>query len=261
MKTTIKKLLCVAVAAALGTTSGASWAGAVVGATEFTQIANNIQLLISYVEQAQQTVHQFNQYQAMLRNLQRSTPSSVLNQAAANLWQDQNMLQTFKTLQSIVIDGQKIDYTLQNQDQQFKRLHPGYGAAGTATDFKNAYRNWSDNTLGAVKNSLALAGAHAQNFSQEQDMVNELQSRAQTADGQMQALKAGSDIGVAMVGQMQQLKQLQIAQMTAQGQFVAGQQDRVDMESGQWRDYMNGMKRTRVRTIKEIESGVPPQQQ
>lgn len=36
------------------------------GATEITQIANNTQLMMSYVEQAQQTITQFNQYQTML---------------------------------------------------------------------------------------------------------------------------------------------------------------------------------------------------
>lgn len=200
-------------------------AGAVVGATEFTQIANNYQLLFSYAEQAQQTVHQLNQYNTMLRNLASTTPSSLLNQQAALLWSDQNMTKTFRDLRTLVMNGEKVSYTLQNQDQMFKRLHPGYGSEFSS---KNEYQSWSDNTHSSVRNALAVAGAQSESFSSEQDVVRELQLRSQSADGQMKALQAGNDIGVAMVGQMQQLRQLQIAQMTAQNQFMSKDTSVVD---------------------------------
>ncbi|MGP8437796.1 P-type conjugative transfer protein TrbJ [Paraburkholderia fungorum] len=200
-------------------------AGAVAGATEPTQILNNIQLTASYAQQAQQTVTQINQYEAMLQNLMTSTPSELLGQAAGALWNDNNMTQTFKNLSTIVQGGQKIAYTLQNTDQLFHNLHPGYGSA---FDFQNGYRNWSDNTLSSVQNALSLMNAHASNFANEQTMVKELQTRSQSAVGQMQMLKAGNDIGVAMIGQMQELRQLQSAQIQQQGAFIAAQQSRTD---------------------------------
>lgn len=217
MKRKVKILAVMCMAAAAGMAQNAN-AGAVVGATEFTQIANNIQLLLSYVEQAQQTVHQLNQYNTMLRNLATTTPSSLLNQQSRMLWNDQNMTQTFRDLRTLVVNGQKVSYSLQNQDQMFKRLHPGYGSEFSS---KNEYQSWSDNTHSAVRNALAVSGAQSESFSSEQDVVRELQLRSQSADGQMKALQAGNDIGVAMVGQMQQLRQLQIAQMSAQNQFMS----------------------------------------
>ncbi|WP_161790900.1 P-type conjugative transfer protein TrbJ [Paraburkholderia sacchari] len=197
-------------------------AGAVAGATEPTQILNNIQLTASYAQQAQQTVTQINQYETMLRNLMNATPSELLGQAAGVLWNDNNMTQVFKNLSTIVQGGQKIAYTLQNTDQLFHNIHPGYGSA---FDFQNGYRNWSDNTLNSVQNALTLMNAHASNFSNEQSMVKELQTRSQSAQGQMQVLQAGNDIGVAMIGQMQELRQLQAAQIQQQGAYIAGQQD------------------------------------
>lgn len=197
-------------------------AGAVAGATEPTQILNNVQLTASYAQQAQQTVTQINQYETMLRNLMNATPSELLGQAAGALWTDNNMTQTFKDLSTIVMGGQKIAYTLQNTDTLFHNLHPGYGSA---FDFQNGYRNWSDNTLNSVQNALSLVSAHASNFANEQTMVKELQQRSQTAQGQMQVLQAGNDIGVAMVGQMQELRQLQAAQIQQQGAYISSQQD------------------------------------
>lgn len=200
-------------------------AGAVVGATEFTQIANNIQLAAQYAEQAQQTVHQFNQYKAMLKNLETSTPSSLLDAAAGALWEDQQMVSAFRNLQSIVINGQKMGFSMANQDALFQRLHPGYASA---FDSKNAYREWSNNTHAAVRNSMAVAGIQSESLNREGGMLRELQSRSRSADGQMKALQAGNDIGIAMIGQMQQMRQLQIAQMNAQEHYLLQETSRAD---------------------------------
>ena len=75
-------------ALALALPRGPLHAGAVVGATEPTQILNNLQLGAQYVEQVQQTLTQINQYKAMLENLKQLTPSSLLDQAARKLWCD-----------------------------------------------------------------------------------------------------------------------------------------------------------------------------
>ncbi|NTB05921.1 P-type conjugative transfer protein TrbJ [Agrobacterium tumefaciens] len=200
-------------------------AGAVVGATEFTQIANNIQLAAQYAEQAQQTVHQLNQYKAMLKNLETTTSSSTLDAVAGALWEDQKIASAFQNLQTIVVNGQKMGFSMSNQDAIFQRLHPGYSGA---FDSKNTYREWSDNTHAAVRNSMALAGIQSESLNREGGMVRELQSRSRSADGQMKALQAGNDIGIAMIGQMQQMRQLQMAQMNAQEHFMLQETSRAD---------------------------------
>lgn len=202
------------------------YAGGSVGrATEHTQILNNLQLVASYAEQVEQTVTQISQYQTMLTNLMQLTPSGALNQAAQALWADQNMASAFHSLRRIVVAGQSTSYTLANIDHNFKTMHPGYG---TVVDFQHAYRDWSDNTLDSVKNALTLVTAHADDFQSEAGMVNQLSTRSQTAQGQLQALQAGNDIGVAMVGQMQKLRQLQMAQMQAQNAYIGAQQSEND---------------------------------
>ncbi|WP_176000832.1 P-type conjugative transfer protein TrbJ [Burkholderia vietnamiensis] len=255
MRADIKKSLA-AVALVAGIVSGntAYAGGAVAGATEPTQILNNLQLVASYAQQAQQTVTQINQYETMLRNLMNATPSQLLGEAAGALWNDNNMTQTFQSLQTIVMAGQKVAYTLQNSDQLFRNLHPGYGSA---FDFQHAYKSWSDNTLSAVQNSLATVTAHAQNFTNEQGLVQELRTRSQSAQGQMQALQAGNDIGVAMIGQLQQLRQLQMAEIQSQGQYIAGQQNKADLKDSMLQQYLTP-KATRVRTINEINNGTAP---
>lgn len=216
------------------------------GATEVTQILNNAQLLAIYAEDAQQTVTQMMQYQTMLKNLEQLVPSSMLDQAAQKLFTDQNMFQTFKNLQSVVVNGQRVSYSLSNIESRFKQAHPGYGNYGPNTNFQQSYRNWSDNTHDSVSRALALSAAHADDFATEQQMMAQLQSRSATAAGQLQALQAGNQIGVAMVGQMQRLRQLQMAQMQAQNAYLAGQQSEQDA-SKQAFDKVYGQVKNRTR--------------
>lgn len=206
-------------------------AGAVIGATEPTQILNNVQLVASYAQQAQQTVTQMNQYEAMLKNLMSLTPSALVDSAAQTLWNNANMNQAFMNLQTVVVNGQTTAYTLQNQNQLFQQAHPNYFSTNSsAANLNSQYSTWSANTQNAIQNSLNLVGAHAANFASEQQLVQQLQTRSQTATGQLQALQAGNDVGVAMIGQMQQLRQLQMAQINAQGEYMSGQQSKDDLK-------------------------------
>ncbi|MDE4919569.1 type IV secretion system protein TrbJ [Cupriavidus metallidurans] len=208
-----------------GALSGPAHAGAVVGATEPTQILNNVQLIMSYSEQARQTVTQLNQYAAMLQNLRQMTPSSLLDTAAQQLFRDQNMAQVFSDLRTVYNNGQQAAYSLSKINQQFGNNHAGYGQL---VNFGQAYKNWSDSTLGAAKNAIKLVTAHGEAFATEEGMMSELAMKSQTAQGQLEATQAGSAIGLQMVGQLQKLRQLQMAQIQSQNEFAAADQSRRD---------------------------------
>ena len=216
--------------------------GIIAGATEFTQIANNIQLALSYVEQAQQTITQFNQYKTMLQNLQQLSPGQLTGQVVRDLWADQNMNEAFSNLRKIYINGQQMAYTASSMEGRFKQAHPGYGQSNGATDFFKAYQGWSDNSLYQLKNATKAVTAQIDKFDTEAGMMDELQNASNSADGQLKAVQAGNQIGVAMVGQMQKLRQLQMAQMQAQNAYTAGQQSRQDASDAQLQQFLKNAK-------------------
>lgn len=239
---------------------GNSVAGSVAGtggSTEVTQLANNAQLVMSYGEQAQQTATQFNQYQAMLRNLQRMTPSSSLAASAQKLWADQNMNTAFKSLYQVVVGGQRIAYAGRSMDTQLQVLNPGYGKYlnNNGFDLQNAYRNWSDTTRSSTFSALQLTTAHAEDMQSEADVMSELSNMSNSVDGQVQATQAGNQISLAMVSQMQKLRQLQMAQMQAQNFSTINTQARQDASDEALMQAMKGQC-TRVRTPDEIKRGV-----
>lgn len=221
------------------------------GSTEITQLANNTQLAMSYTEQAQQTIHQFNQYQAMLKNLLRLTPSNVADTSARKLWNDNNMNDTFRNMYRIVVGGQQMAYSLSNMDQQFQNLHPGYGNYGTGFNYQDAYRNWSDTTRNSVMGSLRMAAVQADDLQSERDLVVALSDSSSTAEGQLQAVQAGNQIGVAMVSQMQKLRQLQMVQIQTQSKAAISAQARSEASDELMMKVLRG-NRNRVRTYDEI---------
>lgn len=186
-------------------------------ATEGTQIINHFQLAASYVQQAQQTVTQIQQYTTMLQNLQRFGPQALLNTAAKKLWNDQNMDSSFKSLFSLVQGGTKLAYSMSSLSNQLKTLQPPHfeGGMNLQFDYAGAYKNWATSSRDSVDGALKVIGAQAENLNSEQEMMEQLQEQAQTAEGQMQALKAGADIGIAQVNQLQMLRQLMLAQHQA----------------------------------------------
>lgn len=235
---------------------GAVAGGMVAGATEPTQIANNIQLLLSYMEQAQQTITQANQYATMLRNLKQMTPSSALNVASSQLWRNQDMNSNFKSLYQIVNGTQRIVYNSKNLDGQLKSMGPSYGDALSGVDLQKEYKKWSGMTTGIVQDALQATTIQAENLETEDQLVNELNNAAQSADGQMQALGAANQIGIAMMGQMQKLRQLQMTQMKAQNMVEYAKQAKSD-QSDELTRKMFTAKCKRLQSMDEIKRKVP----
>ena len=75
---------------------------------------------------------------------------------------------------------------------------------------------------------MAMVSAHADDFGNEQQLVSQLQHRSASAQGQLQAVQAGNEISMTMVGQMQKMRQLQMAQMNAQNAYLTEQKGRQD---------------------------------
>ncbi len=215
---------------------GGGFAG---GATEVTQLANNTQLVLSYVEQANQTVTQINQYNTMLQNLKKLNPGALAGPAMQKLWKDANMDGTFRDLYRLTVDGQRLAYSLQNMDQQFRQLHPGYGSFNNF-DFQKALRNWSDNSRNATMAALRVSSINAEDLQTEGDLVDELRSKSETSEGQLQALQAGNQIGLSTINQLQKLRQLQLAQIQAQNTAALSAQSKSDANDELFRRWYLG---------------------
>ena len=213
----MKKLLLKGGAAALLIAASApSFAGAVAGATEPTQILNNVQLVLQYAQQVTMVENQ-------LKEL-ASLPGQVWGSAQQDL----------SALTQVVSAGQALSYTMQNVDQQFKQQYPGYQSG---TNYSGSYQTWSNNTLDNVRSALNAAGLQSSQFATERSALSAIQAMANNPTGQTQAIQAGAMIASQTVDQLQKLRQLMMAQMQSQDTYIAEQSQTRQTQIGTQQDH------------------------
>ncbi|WP_454858630.1 P-type conjugative transfer protein TrbJ [Rhizobium binxianense] len=212
-------------------------AGGVTGqATEFTQIANNSELIslvgksaeqvnnqITQINQlAEQIQNQLNIYENMLQNTAQ-LPEHIWGQAENDLTQ----------LQNIAEQGQGIAFSMGNVDdvlgQRFQSFADFKTALPNNDSFSSTYQNWSTTNRDTIAGTLKAANLTAEQFSTEESTMSSLRSMSETADGQMKALQVGHEIAAQEVGQLQKLRGLVSQQMTMMGTWYQSEQAKQDL--------------------------------
>lgn len=173
------------------------------GATEITQLANNLEMV-------NQSVMQMRMVEMQLKNLANLQLPSW-NQSAPLL---QNLISVVRGAQGVAWQGEMAD-------QNFKRV---YGqATGYAGTIGQQMGVWRQQSMSSTSAALRAAGMQAENFQTEAMAMQSLRDLNDRPDGQLQAIKAGSSIAAAQVDQLQQLRALQIAQIQMQAAHYSEQ--------------------------------------
>jgi len=232
-------------ALAIGTSQ--AHAGAATGnATEFTQLANNAQLIdlmkssgiqvdnqITQISQlAEQIENQLKIYQNMLQNTAQ-LPEHIWGQVEGDLTQ----------LSGIVKQGQGIAFSMGTGDdllqQRFKSYADLQNNLPNAQNFSSSYQAWSDTNRGTIAGTLKAASLTADQFESEESTMDSLRSMSETADGQMKALQVGHEIAAQQVAQMQKLRGLVSQQMTMMGTWLQSEQTDKDLAQARREKFFN----------------------
>ena len=180
--------------------AGKAMAGAAIGATEPTQLLNNIQLIISYVEQVTTAAENVEQRIQEAENRVRGVLEPYYN-----------VKQRLDDVRDTVRDGLGLAYSLQNLDQvfldrykDFDDFMQGYNRIGFAQDI----RVWTQTTEDSIKNALEAAGIQMESLEDEESIMDQLYAKAQTTRGREQSLALANEIAAMNTRQMQSLRQL-----------------------------------------------------
>ena len=211
--------------------------GAVTGATEFTQILNNSELIALGGQNAEQIANQVQQignqiqmienqisiYENMLQNT-LSLPMQVWGEVEQNLSQ----------LQSLVQKGQAMAFSMGNLDDTLKQRFQSYAdfaknGLPDGQSFSTMYQGWSDTNRDTISSTLKAAGYTSDQFATEEDTMRQLRQHSQSAEGQKQALQVGHEIAAQQVEQMQKLRGLVSQQMTMMGTWYQSEQTKSDL--------------------------------
>jgi P-type conjugative transfer protein TrbJ len=179
-------------------------------ATEWTQLANHLQLVNSYIRQGEQLRQEILMVLDMAKNT-ATLPSQVFGPVASDIAQ----------LASIVQGGRALAYSMANLDAEFRSRFRGWGY--NSRTWYLDYRNWSQTSLDTTLGTLRAAGLQGQELQSEQAVLNQLRSMAESSDGRMKALQVANQIAEQQVEQMMKLRQLMLADLQSKQAFQAAQ--------------------------------------
>jgi P-type conjugative transfer protein TrbJ len=193
-------------------------AGAIIGATEITQLLNFGQLSLQYAKQIEMVVNQAQEIQNQLKAyaLQMQNTQQLSGLQWANASADINMLA------QIGQTGANVAYTYAAQDTAYSTFHNGYsdylgqnpGAPTPAT-----YQAWSAYNLDAANRAANAAGMTFATANDEQARIAALKAAGANPQGQVQAIMAGNGLAAELLDQMRQLKLLMAQQMDSEARY------------------------------------------
>jgi P-type conjugative transfer protein TrbJ len=225
MKNTSKYLLMAALSGGMIMPFQTARASAVVGATEITQILNNVELVLGYVEQVEQTIQQAQQ----LRNQIDSYKTQLQNMKNLGSWNWTQYKGLLKDLASNIRAGQKYAYVYDKMTDKLKDEYPGYGQDASKgmnmkpEELEKTYQKWSDKNLESIATALSFVEVSLEDIQNDKVDLDKLAAQVQAADGEVQAIAATAQIAAAQVTQLQKLRETMLMQTKMLAEFRSQQ--------------------------------------
>jgi P-type conjugative transfer protein TrbJ len=199
--------------------------------TEWTQIANNLELVAQLEQQVAMVQQQIAHYRLLLTNT---------NPLASQVWS--NALGEIRQLTGILGRAKSLSFATGDLAGQFARKFRDYNqyvADRIGDDALNTkFQQWSEDTNSSVLTSLEAAGLQQEQIEGVEDSyLRHLEGEATTAEGQMQALQVGNQIAIALARQMQKLRTLIATNMQMQANYIQQQMDRDAAQGAAWRNF------------------------
>lgn len=206
------------------------------GATEWTQLANNaelIKLLESSGVQVENQLTQIGQLAEQIQNQLKMYENMLQNTAQLpdHIWGE--VMGDLEQLRDVVSQGQGIAFSMGNADdvlqQRFKSYADLRQNLPNKENFSSAYQSWSDTNRDTIAGTLSAASLTADQFDTEESTMEKLRGMSESSDGQMKALQVGHQIAAQQVEQMQKLRGLVSQQMTMTGTWLQAEQTDKDL--------------------------------
>lgn len=187
------------------------------GATEVTQILNNVQLLLQVAEQIETYKKLVEQYADMLQNTD-SLEAYFFDTGIDSILE---LLNAYQTDEILV-------YTSETLEEDYSIKYPGYeeylevGSEGwTSQKISEVHSALSIQQEENAKKALLTARQAGIQFNDENTLIDALKIQASSASGRKQALDVANEIALAGLNFNQKLRQLVLTQIQLQANHQA----------------------------------------
>lgn len=202
-------------------------------ATEWTQIANNVQLATQYAKQLEQYATQLRQWEEMLKQ-----------GAKLDVFQWTEAARSLRELSEVVQQGRALAYSTRNLGDAFSDRFQDYQREDVK--FDTLLDDWAETSMDSIKGAMLAANMQADELADEEAVFAELRGLASSVDGQLEAISVGNQVAVEQAVQMQKLRQLMMAQMQAQNVHLAAEQAREEEQRERAKEFMKAPEVTRL---------------
>ncbi|MDE3238893.1 MAG: P-type conjugative transfer protein TrbJ [Paracoccaceae bacterium] len=197
-------------------------------ATEFTQMANNTELVSvagstarQVALQAQQLTQQINLVAGQLKAYQNmvlntlNLPKTVWGDVTHSLDSLRNVIQTANTLAA---KGAQLDTLLKSNLVS----DPLYQASPlSSANYAQRYDQWAKDSQNALTGVLSANKATMQDVGTESALIKTIQAQGQSVEGQVQAIQVGNELAASTARQLAALRALTAAQNEQTSVFQA----------------------------------------
>ncbi|UJS23532.1 P-type conjugative transfer protein TrbJ [Thiothrix winogradskyi] len=191
---------------------------ALTGAKEWTQLANNAELIAIYGQEAKNLLESIKQTETMLTNL-KTLPDFAKTGLKADVMK----------LQAIVQAGNALSYAAANIEGDFNTAFKGafgYDAPMTRQEWVDQHQSLTMTTQDTVLASLKAANLQNSMFDSEAALLEGLEGQLSSAEGTNEILQAAGGIAAQQVASLNKMRQLTASNMQMQAAKIAADEDR-----------------------------------
>ncbi len=229
---------CAVAAAILAGVPQVGGAGVVTGeATEWTQIANNAELVALVGKETQNVALNSEQlltqvetlqtqllsYQNMIRNT-LNLPETIWRDVEGSLKELHSVMSEAKSLAS---DGGQLAEVLNSK----MLLDPLFEASGLSKgEFEGRYDKWTELSNSALSATLAASRMTIEDVKTEAQALSRIQDQGKSVKGQVEAIQVGNELAASVAHQLTKLRSITAAQNEQTSVFQARWLGQMDAE-------------------------------
>ncbi|WP_394230759.1 P-type conjugative transfer protein TrbJ [Shewanella colwelliana] len=193
--------------------------------TEWTQIANNIQLASQYAEQVRQTINQVEQLRWQMQNTKR---------LASGDWG--NTFEQLNTLNKLAQRGDSIAFSSGDLMEQMNNTYKGYENWQrdiSPQEYEQNYKKLSQSLGDTASASLQVANGLYQQKQEDERLLNTLEQQSQGASGRLEAIQAGNQMSAQVIRHLQKVETLLSSQIQMTAAFMQTKVEKEQLEKAQ----------------------------
>lgn len=216
------------------------------GGLETTQWLNFMELAVQTDTVYEDWRLQYDRMEKLKKQMETGAtiPLSTLKRAASDI-------------SGMVTQSGSIGYKSSTLTSKWNQLYPDFGQL-TKTDFFGQYKKWSDESKLSIQTALLANGLQAEKFDSEAAVLAQLESAASSANSKQSTValvNAGNQIALAQVEEMRKLRQIQMAQNSAQAIYMQqkkAQKDKAESDADAIKQNMPNCAKRDINTRKYL---------